>query len=255
VPTADSPTALAAPNDPPSRRELNRLATRRAIIDTVLRLAETQDFSTVTVERVAEEAGVSRRTFFNYFRSLEEALHEPLRELVARTAVRMEEQNPDGTDILGLLARTLEEILSLELLEPAARVLLITREHPELREAGLRTWDDCVRSLIPPADQGTPALRLYLSTLVRSAMAVAQSAVETWAEDLPDAPVGEADVLRLRSLVAQALGLLGQGFALPGWLSEADLASCPPLPLPVVGQAPADANDSPAHPADAPSAR
>jgi AcrR family transcriptional regulator len=231
-------SAFSPLSDPPSRRELNRLATRSAITGTVLSLAETEDFSTVTVERVAEEAGVSRRTFFNYFRSLEEALHEPLRELVARTAVRMEAQDPTGTDILGLLSRTLDEVLSLELLEPTARVLLITRDNPELREAGLRTWDDCVRSLIPPAGEGTPALRLYLSTLVRSAIAVAQAAFETWAERLVQ-PLTEDEVMRLRGLVAQGLGLLGDGFALPPWLTPEDLASCPPLPTPGPDGAPA----------------
>lgn len=248
------PTSLVTvASDPLSRRELNRLATRRAITDTVLRLAEAQEFSSITVDRVAEEAGVSRRTFFNYFRSLEEALHEPLRALVERAAVRMDEQDPVGTDILGLLSRTLDEILSLELLEPTARVLLITRDQPQLREAGLRTWDDCVRALVPPAGQGTPALRLFLSTLIRTAIAAAQAAFETWAEELPEAPVDEAQVMRLRTLVAQGLDLLGHGFAIPEWLSEADLASCPPVPVSAVGRP--SPLPSPTHPADASDAR
>lgn len=224
-----------APPAEPSRRELNRLATRAAIANAVLTLAEDHEWSAVTVDRVAESAGVSRRTFFNYFHSLEEALHEPLRLLVAQAALRMADVAPEPSDTLARLVDTLNEVLSLDLLQPTARVLFLARSNPGLREASLRTWDDCIQALTPPIGEGTQALRLYISAFIRAAIGSAQSAFEVWAEDI-DGDVDEEQARRLRALVTQAIGLLGDGFRLPTWLSDEDVASCPPIPtLPSFG--------------------
>lgn len=219
------------PAPPPSRRELNRLATESAIVNAALTLAEDHAWSAVTVDRVAEVAGVSRRTFFNYFGSLEEALHRPLRLLVESAALRMSQDKPSELDILTGLVETLAETLSLDLLEPAARVLLLGRDNPALREASLKTWDECVQALLPPPGLGTPPMRLFISTLVRSAVAAAQAAFEHWAEHLTG-PLEEADVAKLRELIAEAMGLLRDGFTHPHWLSEADLVSCEYTPTP-----------------------
>jgi AcrR family transcriptional regulator len=74
-------------------RERKKLATRRSLRRTAFELATERGFSNVTVEDIAEAAGVSTRTFFNYFPSKEAALFgiEPeqldaLRERIARAA-------------------------------------------------------------------------------------------------------------------------------------------------------------------------
>lgn len=56
------------------RRELKKRETRRAIRDAALDLALEQGLEKLTVEAVAHRAGVSPRTFFNYFESKEDAL-------------------------------------------------------------------------------------------------------------------------------------------------------------------------------------
>ena len=55
-------------------RERKRLATRQALEEAAVDLALTHGVSGVTVDQVAERADVSRRTFFNYFASLNDAL-------------------------------------------------------------------------------------------------------------------------------------------------------------------------------------
>lgn len=55
-------------------RERKKLETRRAIRQSALDLALEHGLENVTVEAIAEGAGVSSRTFFNYFSSKEEAL-------------------------------------------------------------------------------------------------------------------------------------------------------------------------------------
>lgn len=56
------------------RREQKKLETRRAIRDAALDLALQNGLEVLTVEAIAHKAGVSPRTFFNYFASKEDAL-------------------------------------------------------------------------------------------------------------------------------------------------------------------------------------
>src|ERR1700691_2687560 len=60
--------------------ELNDLRARRRrqttadIHDAALRLARQEGFDNVTIEQISAEAGVSQRTFFNYFPTKESAV-------------------------------------------------------------------------------------------------------------------------------------------------------------------------------------
>ena len=56
------------------RREQKKRETRRAIRDAALDLALQNGIEALTVETIAQTAGVSPRTFFNYFASKEDAL-------------------------------------------------------------------------------------------------------------------------------------------------------------------------------------
>src|SRR5699024_1808460 len=56
------------------RREQKKLETRRAIRNAGLDLALENGLESLTVELIAHTAGVSPRTFFNYFASKEDAL-------------------------------------------------------------------------------------------------------------------------------------------------------------------------------------
>ncbi|GAA2493452.1 TetR/AcrR family transcriptional regulator [Winogradskya humida] len=58
----------------PGLRERKKAATRQALHEAAVRLAIAHGADKVTVEAVADEAGVSRRTFSNYFANKEEAL-------------------------------------------------------------------------------------------------------------------------------------------------------------------------------------
>lgn len=63
----------AAPTPRTSGREHNKQATRRALRAAVLELGSERGWDQVRVEEVAERAGVSTRTFFNYFDTREDA--------------------------------------------------------------------------------------------------------------------------------------------------------------------------------------
>ena len=55
-------------------RERKKRATRQALGEAALRLATERGLEHLTVEEISEAAGVSTRTFFNYFPSKEEAI-------------------------------------------------------------------------------------------------------------------------------------------------------------------------------------
>ncbi|MFK0401240.1 TetR/AcrR family transcriptional regulator [Microbacterium sp. NPDC090225] len=58
----------------PSLRDIRKRETIRALTDTARRLTIDRGFAGFTVEEVCADAGVSRRTFFNYFESKENAV-------------------------------------------------------------------------------------------------------------------------------------------------------------------------------------
>ena len=54
-----------------TKRETNRLRTRHKISQSSRRLFTTHGFKATTIDQIAEEAGLSRRTFFRYFSTKE----------------------------------------------------------------------------------------------------------------------------------------------------------------------------------------
>jgi AcrR family transcriptional regulator len=101
VEVTDTPLA----EHPPSLRERKKAETWHAIHDAAADMALEQDTTCVTVEAIASEAGISQRTFFNYFPTKEDAI------LGVRppTSPELPEGFLDGE---GLIHRTTELLLS-----------------------------------------------------------------------------------------------------------------------------------------------
>src|SRR3974390_404155 len=68
----------------PTLRERNKARARAEIADAALRLFFDRGFEGVTVDQIVEAAGVSRRTFFRYFDTKEDALLADYPELNTR---------------------------------------------------------------------------------------------------------------------------------------------------------------------------
>ena len=70
----DVPGAVLIPDPTAGLRERKKVATRRALGMAAMRLAVERGLDNVLVEDIAEAAGVSARTFNNYFASKHEAI-------------------------------------------------------------------------------------------------------------------------------------------------------------------------------------
>jgi AcrR family transcriptional regulator len=88
-------------------REHKKQATRELIAEAARRLFEQRGFDAVTVEDVAREAGVSRKTVFNYFASKEDLFYSRLELFEEGLLAAIRERQP-GTSILRAFAGLLE---------------------------------------------------------------------------------------------------------------------------------------------------
>lgn len=185
-------------------RERKRLATRQALQRAVLDLAAEQGFDAVTIEGISSAAGVSPRTFFNYFASKEEAVMGDLPSLVAPegspTAAAAADflaggGTPSEAGILPGIGRVLEAAVSAVPgdREGTQRRRMLLRQHPALftrRMAYLHEFEDDLTDLIAQRLRRTdaalaadpPALARRARLLSLIAYATMRHAYAGWTE-------------------------------------------------------------------------
>src|SRR5579859_386926 len=95
-----------------------RGGSRAAIVEAAERLFLERGFGAVSMDDLAEAAGVARRTLYNQFTSKEEIFREMLR----RVAGQLEDAFPPGIETQGDVEHVLRQI---------ARVILDLHKHPD----------------------------------------------------------------------------------------------------------------------------
>ncbi|GAA2410454.1 TetR family transcriptional regulator [Streptomyces glaucosporus] len=194
-------------------RERRRRQTRQEIHTATLRLAREHGFDKVTIEMISSEAGVSPRTFFNYFPNKEAAAvfgpqdlsPGPTAEFVAAGPARPGEVLRDLT---GLLLRELAGNPPLR--RDMHDVFALAHEHPGVLAAMLAQFDafgETVAATVAermgrrPGDEVPNLIAAVALTAVRSGL-------ERWSRDEPadseDSPVPyvERSVNLLHTLLA-----------------------------------------------------
>jgi AcrR family transcriptional regulator len=159
----------------PGLRERKKAGTRLAIARAALRLAVEHGPDAVTVDAIADEAGVSPRTVFNYFATKEEAIvgFDPHRSVEIADAVR---DRPAREAPLTAVRTVFIDIATAtpEAAELArARVALI-REYPELHRSYLASTSSLENELVDAIAQRTgldPERSSYPRLVVSTAIA------------------------------------------------------------------------------------
>ncbi|WP_433476010.1 TetR/AcrR family transcriptional regulator [Spirillospora sp. CA-142024] len=173
-------------------RERKKEATRRALHEAAMRLSVEHGLDEVTVEAIADAAGVSRRTFSNYFAGKEDALlygdAQRMTSLLETFEVR-----PAGESSWTAL-RASVDALSAEIgeLDPrwAAQVRL-AREHPSVLARQLTHYAEFERALaeLIAARDGLPHLRARV--MAGAFITALRIASLTWIEERPTRPLAE----------------------------------------------------------------
>jgi AcrR family transcriptional regulator len=191
----------------PGLRERKKDATREALHRAAVKLAIAHGFEHVTVEAVADEAGVSRRTFSNYFANKEGALlygdRQRMRVLVDIVRSRPADE-PAWTALTCAAADFYHRFGDLDP-EAVARNRLVKR-HSALVAQQVRTFTELERELAAEiatrsGDGGGVRARLTAAVF----LAALRVALGVWL----DRPTGTS----LSELVNESLTEAGRGFA------------------------------------------
>lgn len=187
-------------------REQKKQATRRALHEAAVRLMTASSPQTVTVEAICAAAGVSPRTFFNYFDSKEEALFPAHDEYVPAITATIRD-HPAGTPLFeaaGYAIRDLfERTMSSE--DWASRQDLI-QAHPELMAVALRLGEELERAIADgiAARTGHAVDDIFVQTVAAAVSAGVRVISRNWTAD----PTADLD-----GLVDQVFGILKTGAA------------------------------------------
>ncbi|WP_328722073.1 TetR family transcriptional regulator [Streptomyces sp. NBC_00247] len=188
-------------------RERKKEATRQAVHEATLHLTVEHGFDHVTVEAVADAAGISRRTFSNYFTNKEDALlygeERQIRELVRLVRDRPAGE-PAWAALRGAMVEFTSQVPPLER-DWAVRTRLALR-HPSLLARQLANHAEMERDLAGavadrPGPTGHPVRPLVLAAGFLASLRIA---MRTWIEEAPDREPAE--------LIAEVMDEMGRGF-------------------------------------------
>ncbi|NNM47972.1 TetR/AcrR family transcriptional regulator [Knoellia koreensis] len=217
--TPDRPTAA-----PEGLRARNRAQTARRLEEAAWEIVAERGFEAATADAIAERAGVSRRTLFNYYPRVELVLQEPMREAIAGLVDRFLAR-PSTETMRESLAAILTEPLEAEVLEkavvcfsqaatsPAARYFLVDAQAAEVAQVA-----EAVMARL--ADAADP---IYAEVVARSVMAAGTVATLAWLDQSRGVVDDDTRWLHLE-LLRQAFSHLYTAFSEPA-TPDADLTT------------------------------
>jgi AcrR family transcriptional regulator len=195
----------------PGLRERKKQQTREALSWAALRLAVERGFGNVLVEDIAAEAGVSPRTYNNYFSSKAEAIAWRHLDRARRTADRLRERPPEEplweSITTAVLAQAGDESAGPEP-EWIAGVRLMLSEpalQGEYLKAAMAADRECAVAIAERT--GTDARDMYPQLVAAAIGAAIQVANDQWLRADPPVP--------LPPLLRDALNQVAGGLAAP----------------------------------------
>jgi AcrR family transcriptional regulator len=178
-------------------RARKKAETRRALASAALRLADELGPDGVTVETIAEAAGVSPRTFFNYFPSKEDAICGSTLDRSAAMLADLIARPETETPLDAMRATTLAAGRRLENdSDEHMRRRHLFQRHPALAARQAAGFAKVERGLVEEIARRTgldPDLDPYPALVVAAALGAVRVAIAVWHER--DRPGPLADLL------------------------------------------------------------
>lgn len=211
-------TALSPRGPLAGTRERRRAATREAISRAAYDLIRTEGPASLTAESVAHAAGVSRRTFFNYFPTVESALEPTARVFFDAFGARLREA-PDDEHVLDWLARRIEHPQRPEMVEMLIVLARANEQSPQARRiirevlgAWLGWFEEIIRERMERS--GEPVDELEVTMLAGAMVGLAEAATRVWLRQTGGEITPET-ILEHRALLARGIRLIATGFRGP----------------------------------------
>jgi AcrR family transcriptional regulator len=206
-----------------SRRERNKAATRAAIAQAALDLVAEVGYENITIEMVAARADISRRTFFNYFSSLDEALNIQVTRALDR-AIEALDDHAFTMPIVDATIHALHSIADQDFLSSVALLYSQGCTNPSLHANRLIAWEEAITEMTRKLGQRLPnADPFAISVFSHSVLGACNAAFQHWFDTVEDLPT-EADTARLKDTLTQAIEIIKDGFP--------TIASINPTPTP-----------------------
>ncbi|MBB5873425.1 AcrR family transcriptional regulator [Allocatelliglobosispora scoriae] len=177
-------------------RERKKEATRQALYEAVLRLALERGLDDVTVEAVADEANVSRRTFSNYFANKEDALLHGDRTRIDKLLDGLRERPRDEPPWRALTMAAAAQFDPLTSIDASwLAQLQLLRRHPSLLARQVTAQgilEQQLAAMIAERDPGHPDEPMRSRVLAATFLATLRTATTVWAEQKGPMPLGAA---------------------------------------------------------------
>lgn len=204
-----------------TRREANKARTREAVAGALRALLQNRPVHEITVDQLSEAAGISRRTFFNYYAGLPAVLIEVFSEYAADLLSNLDRDQLEAGPVQAMRAIVRPSVLPREFLgwlavlnchavdDTAAEGFALV-ERAVWAEMG--SWlQEVLQELLPA---GTDPL--YIATLAPSVMHSFAAAERTWVQGLPrPGEVTDADIVTFCEHLDRALAYLQAGWQHP----------------------------------------
>jgi AcrR family transcriptional regulator len=175
--------SLRASGSGPSLRDEHKARTKRSLREAALKLFASRGFDTTTIEEVAEQAGVSARTFFRYFPTKESVLFLGERDWVTSFADAYLVQPRSLSDVDAMCATIVDLARpmakgrrGLQLYDRAVASSVALRG----REQDHRTDDAATMAEAIAARRGLPAVDEGCILLATVGIAIYVRALDSW---------------------------------------------------------------------------
>ncbi len=175
-----------------SLRERTRRAVRGEIVLAAMTLFMTHGFDSTTVEQIAQSAGISRRSFFRYFSTKDEALTAGLGGIGDAVAEALTHR-PETENAWLSLRRAFDVITNQAASDPRAAALAsLLMERPALQLDKTTTWSAAIAiALAPRLAAGGRTVTIEAEALTASAIACLHVAQSRWLDPGEHVSLGE----------------------------------------------------------------
>lgn len=185
----------------PGRRGLNRERTTRDLTRAAYELLRDEGFEAVTADAVAARAGVSRRTFFNYFPRVELVLRASITSTLAGLVDGFLER-PEGESLHDSLFAVLAEPFPDAVLEQTIVMFGQARTSAAVRAHILEAQDEQVTTIVVALQKrlGDDTDPLRLEVLARAVIGTGHAACAAWVDRCGGVVDDDTRALQLRLL-------------------------------------------------------